>query len=139
MKKSRMIALVLTAALTCGAVGAAAAVSGGTEPPAAKAAPASAGAREQEPAFKDETVYVIANPDGSVKEIIVSDQMQNTSREEAQDAVSALGGVQNVKGDDCWMGTLDKELPVDMRISYTLDGRAVSAEEIGRASCRERV
>ena len=136
MKKSRIIALVLTAALTCGAVGAAAAVSGGTEAPAAKAAPAPASVNKQEPAFKDETVYVIANPDGSVKKIIVSDQMQNTSREAAQDAASALDGAQNVKGDDCWTGTLDKELPVDMRISYTLDGRAVSAEELAGKSGR---
>lgn len=136
MKKSRIIALVLTAALACGAVGAAAAAAGGTETPQEKAAPAPAGGRGQEPAFKDETVYVIANPDGSVKKIIVSDQVQNASKEEAQDAVSSLGDAQNVKGDDCWTGTLDKELPVEMRISYTLDGRAVSAEELAGKSGR---
>ena len=49
--------------------------------------------------------------------------------------VSALAaGKQNVKGDNCWQGTTDKPLPVTMHITYTLDGKSVSADALAGKS-----
>lgn len=110
-------------------------------------------------AAKDETVYVIANADGSVKKIIVSDWIKNSLNEKNLKDKSELKDVKNVKGDESYVmdsdnmrvwnadgadiyyqGTISKELPVDLKVSYKLDGKAVSAEEIagksGKATIR---
>lgn len=108
---------------------------------------------------KDETVYVIANADGSVKKIIVSDWIKNSLNEKNLKDKSELKDIKNVKGDESYVmdsdnmrvwnadgadiyyqGTISKELPVDLKVSYKLDGKAVSAEEIagksGKATIR---
>ena len=108
---------------------------------------------------KDETVYVIANADGSVKKIIVSDWIKNTLNEKNLKDKSELKDIKNVKGDESYVmdsdnmrvwnadgadiyyqGTISKELPVDLKVSYKLDGKAVSADEIagksGKATIR---
>ena len=110
-------------------------------------------------AAKDETVYVIANADGSVKKIIVSDWIKNSLSEKNLKDKSELKDVKNVKGDESYVmdsdnmrvwnadgediyyqGTISKELPVDLKVSYKLDGRSVSADEIagksGKATIR---
>lgn len=108
---------------------------------------------------KDETVYVIANADGSVKKIIVSDWIKNSLKEKNLKDKSELKDIKNVKGDESYVmdsdnmrvwnadgadiyyqGTISKELPVDLKVSYKLDGKAVSADEIagksGKATIR---
>lgn len=108
---------------------------------------------------KDETVYVIANADGSVKKIIVSDWIKNSLNENNLKDKSELKDIKNVKGDESYVmdsdnmrvwnadgadiyyqGTISKELPVDLKVSYKLDGKAVSADEIagksGKATIR---
>lgn len=108
---------------------------------------------------KDETVYVIANADGSVKKIIVSDWIKNSLNEKNLKDKSELKDIKNVKGDESYVmdsdnmrvwnadgadiyyqGTISKELPVDLKVSYKLDGKAVSADEIagksGKATIR---
>ncbi len=108
---------------------------------------------------KDETVYVIANADGSVKKIIVSDWIKNSLNEKNLKDKSDLKDIKNVKGDESYVmdsdnmrvwnadgadiyyqGTISKELPVDLKVSYKLDGKAVSADEIagksGKATIR---
>lgn len=108
---------------------------------------------------KDETVYVIANADGSVKKIIVSDWIKNSLNEKKLKDKSELKDIKNVKGDESYVmdsdnmrvwnadgadiyyqGTISKELPVDLKVSYKLDGKAVSADEIagksGKATIR---
>ena len=110
-------------------------------------------------AAKDETVYVIANADGSVKKIIVSDWIKNSLNEKNLKDKSELKDIKNVKGDESYVmdsdnmrvwnadgadiyyqGTISKELPVDLKVSYKLDGKAVSADEIagksGKATIR---
>ena len=85
-------------------------------------------------AEKDETVYVIANADGSTKKLIVSDQLKNMTTEAAQKEVSKLDNAEAVKGDVDWQGTVEKELPVEMKITYTLDGKTVTADELAGKS-----
>lgn len=108
---------------------------------------------------KDETVYVLAGADGSVREIIVSDWIKNTLNKETIADPAALDGVENVKGEESYtlndknmriwqaqgndiycQGTTGKELPVTLSVSYKLNGQPVSAEEIagksGKATIR---
>ncbi|MBQ8922280.1 MAG: hypothetical protein IJ060_09000 [Oscillospiraceae bacterium] len=104
-------------------------------------------------AEKDETVYVIANADGTVDKIIVSDWLRNgTGADEMQD-VSNLTDITNVKsdagyemngdgaivwdtkGEDLYyQGISENELPVDLRVTYLLDGQPISAEELAGKS-----
>ena len=81
-----------------------------------------------------ETVYIIANADGSAKKVIVSQQYDKDDPDAAKEAQSSLTDAQNVKGDNCWQGTTDKALPVTVAITYTLDGKAVSVEELAGKS-----
>lgn len=101
-------------------------------------------------ASKEETVYVIAGADGSVKKIIVSDWIRNESGEttikdrtnlsdvtvEKGDATYySLGGdgscVWDAAGNDVYyQGNISGELPVNVRIRYQLDGKNVTPEEL---------
>ena len=102
---------------------------------------------------KNETVYVLAGADGSVKKIIVSDWIKNVLGDGKLNDASDLSGIENVKGDEgytmgggntkvwdaegndiYYRGNIDRELPVSVKISYTLDGKPVSAEEIAGKS-----
>ncbi len=108
---------------------------------------------------KDETVYVLASADGSVDKVIVSDWVQNVRGDALIDDVTRLTGIENVKGDETYtlggenacvwdargndiyyQGSIGQELPVSVAVSYTLDGRAISPEELagksGRVSIR---
>ncbi len=98
---------------------------------------------------KDETVYVLANADGSVKKIIVSDWIKNTIGNDQISDKSDLTNIENVKGDESYtingdnmhvwdtegndiyyQGNIEKELPVGITVSYKLDGKTISAEEL---------
>jgi len=99
--------------------------------------------------FKDETVYVLANADGTVKKIIVSDWIKNTLSNEKINDVTELENIENVKGDEGYVlggnntcvwdargndiyyqGTIEKELPVNLSVSYKLDGKPISPNEL---------
>ena len=103
--------------------------------------------------MKDETVYVLAGADGSVQKIIVSDWIKNPEGESKITDSGALTDVENVKGDETYSmngdnmrvwdaqgndiycrGSIDKELPVGIRVSYELNGKAISAEELAGKS-----
>ncbi|MGN0451984.1 MAG: hypothetical protein ACI4FN_07740 [Acutalibacteraceae bacterium] len=107
---------------------------------------------EQKKPSKDETVYVLANADGSVKKIIVSDWIKNNGGKTVSDKTE-LSDIKNVKGDESYVmdtdnmrewnadgkdiyyqGTISKALPVDLKVSYELDGKPVSAESLGGKS-----
>ncbi|MCI8638261.1 MAG: hypothetical protein HFG41_03715 [Coprococcus sp.] len=68
-------------------------------------------------ASKDESVYVLTGSDGSVQEIIVSDWIKN-----------AAGG------DTYSQDRIEKELPVEMAVTYKLDGKKVSPAELAGKS-----
>ena len=103
-------------------------------------------------ADKQETVYVIAKADGSVKKIIVSELLKNADAAKTIIDKSELKDVENVKndntykmdgdsyvwdaeGDDIYyQGTIDKQLPVDMSINFKLDGKSVTTDELAGKS-----
>lgn len=97
---------------------------------------------------KEETVYIISNADGTTKKVIVSDWLKNGSHNATIEDETSLKDVKNVKGNESftnsgenykwaaegsdiyYQGTTDKTLPVDMKITYTLDGKTVTPDEI---------
>jgi len=110
---------------------------------------------EAERNVKDETVYVLAGADGFVRKIIVSDWVKNTQGDSTLNDVTELTGIENVKGNETctlggdhscvwdargndiyYQGNIDKELPVSVSVSYTLDGQPISPEELAGKSGR---
>lgn len=104
-------------------------------------------------ARRDETVYVIAGQDGSVQKIIVNNWLQNTDKAATLTDFSSLTNIQNVKGDETfttndkgglvwdaqgndiyYQGTSNKEVPVKMHITYKLDGKEITPEELSGKS-----
>lgn len=102
---------------------------------------------------KDETVYVIANSDGSVKKVIVSDWIKNAKADNEIVDASKLNDIKNVKGNETYtvnsdnmkvwdaegndiyyQGSTTKALPVDVNVTYMLDGKVMSAKEIAGKS-----
>jgi putative membrane protein len=109
-------------------------------------------------AGKEETVYIVANPDGTSKNVIVSEWLKNKDGSSSIEDTSNLKDIQNVKGDETftqdgdnitwqadgkdiyYQGTIDKELPVTEKVTYFLDGKEMSPEEMagksGKATIR---
>lgn len=102
---------------------------------------------------KDETVYVLAGADGSVEKIIVSDWIKNAVGSSSITDKSELANVENLKGDETYtmngdtmriwdaqgndiyyQGNIEKELPVDLRVSYKLDGKAIAPADLAGKS-----
>lgn len=106
---------------------------------------------------KEETVYVMAKNDGSAKQIIVSEWLKNVGKRELIKDYTELKHIENVKGEEAfdekngegtwkaegkdiyYQGEISKELPVDMKISYYLDGKAVSAKELAGKSGKVKI
>ena len=99
--------------------------------------------------FKDETVYVLANADGTVEKIIVSDWIKNKLSNDKIEDVTELENAENIKSDAgftlgsdnsrvwdahgndiYYQGTIEKELPVTISVTYKLDGKTVSPKEL---------
>lgn len=146
-KVRKLIALTLCMVLLVGNAAAHAFV--GRDNAAAK----TAAAAEADGVSKEETVYVLAGADGSVQKIIVSDWIKNPQGESKLTDTGALTDVENVKGDETYTmnadnlrvwdaqgndiyckGSIDKELPVGINVSYALDGKNISAEELAGKS-----
>ncbi len=106
-------------------------------------------------ANKNETVYVLAGADGSVQKLIVSDWIQNTLSSATLTDRTELTDIEPVKGDESYtlngdsmavwdakggdiyyQGSIEKELPVNLTVSYQLDGNAVSPAELAGQSGR---
>jgi putative membrane protein len=151
----KILAGVLAAAVSAGATGSIAYAKnlGKEEAASQMKEKAQAGASAERTASsaaacKDETVYVLCNTDSSVKNVVVSDWLKNAKAAGTLSDISTLSDIVNVKGDEIfaqsgdeldwsaqgndiyYKGTTDKELPVDVTISYFLDGKEVSPKEI---------
>lgn len=124
-----------------------------TAAPAQTGGTATAADSDTKTVDKDETVYVLAGADGSVQKIIVSDWIKNAIGSTTLTDVGTLGDVQNVKGDESYtmngdnmrvwdaagndiycQGSIEKELPVGLTVSYTLDGKAISPADLAGKS-----
>ena len=97
---------------------------------------------------KEESVYVKADASGKVKKTTVSEWLKNPEKGTISDT-SELKDIKNVKGDETfetgsnnnvswksegndiyYQGTIDKELPVDVKVSYKLDGKSISPKDL---------
>lgn len=100
---------------------------------------------------KDETVYVLANAEGEAKRVIVSDWLTNPDGEKDLADATTLKDAKAVKGsaflkDGVWynadgadvyyQGDAENPLPVNLTVSYTLDGEAKTAAEMTGKSGR---
>lgn len=97
---------------------------------------------------KDETVYVKCEADGSIQNITVSDWLKNKDKSATIKDSSILENIKNVKGDEkstgsgadmswtangkeiYYQGTTDEDLPVDVKVTYQLDGKDITAKEL---------
>ncbi len=98
--------------------------------------------------FKEESVYIKADPSGKVTETTVTEWLKNPGKGNLSDE-SGLSDIKNVKGEETftqgdenaltwksegediyYQGTTDGELPVGVKVSYKLDGKAISAKEL---------
>lgn len=108
---------------------------------------------EQSGITKEETVYVLAGADGSTQKIIVSDWIKNAIGADSVKDRSELSDIENVNGEESYtfdgsdtyvwdakgndiyyQGNIEKELPVEVAVSYKLDGKAVTPAELAGKS-----
>lgn len=162
----RDVSVVMTALLVCGSVGvpAEAKETGGyirenglaavqKLEPEVKTAGATLSDQDKKQLEKEETVYVIADANGSPQKLIVSDWLKNAMGSEAVEDTTELTNIVNVKGDESfkqkegflgvwdaagndiyYQGNIEKELPVDMKVTYRLNGKTVSPDELAGQS-----
>ena len=101
---------------------------------------------------KDETVYVFTSADGTQKKIIVSDWLKNMNSEASITDASNLTDIKNVKGDEkftqngdgltwdangsdiYYQGTSTEKSPIGIKVSYKLDGKDITPEELAGKS-----
>ncbi len=112
---------------------------------------------ETEEAGKEETVYVVANADGSAKNVIVSEWLKNKDGEATLKDASDLKDIENVKGEEAftqngdqltweaggndiyYQGTTDKKLPITEKVTYFLDGKEMTPQEIAGKSGKVKI
>lgn len=98
--------------------------------------------------YKSETVYAKTDEDGKINSVIVSDQLKNIDSAGTLTDTSTLSDIENVKGDEkfskqngkliwntdkkdiCYQGTTTQPLPINVKITYTLDGKKVTAKDL---------
>ena len=101
---------------------------------------------------KDETVYVFTDSEGKVSDVIVNEWLKNSDNSEVIQDASTLTDIENVSGDETfeeksgklewqadgsdiyYQGHTDAAPPVSIKVTYTLDGKIVSPEEIAGKS-----
>ncbi len=98
---------------------------------------------------KDEMVYVLSGADGGVKKIIVSDWIKNALKSKTINDKTELTDIENVGGSESYtqksdssivwdaqgndiyyQGNIKKDLPVNMSVTYKLDGKKVPPSEL---------
>ncbi len=104
-------------------------------------------------AGKEETVYILADAKGSAHQVIVSEWLKNGNGDSQLKDRTSLKDIQNVKGyekfetdedgnliwqadgaDIYYQGTADREVPVEVKLSYRLDGKEIEPEELAGKS-----
>lgn len=106
---------------------------------------------------KEETVYVLADSTGKSKEVIVSDHLINQGDKATLEDASTLKDITNVKGNETftrngtkltwqadgndiyYQGTSKEAAPVDEKITYYLDGKEITPEELAGKSGKVKV
>lgn len=107
---------------------------------------------------KEETVYVISDANGNITKTIVSDWLKNKDGSETLTDKTDLKNIENVKtdagyttrdnneitwnakGEDIYyQGSSDKALPVDVKLTYYLDGKEISPKELAGQSGKVKI
>lgn len=106
---------------------------------------------------KSETVYVNADASGNVKNITVSNWLKNGSGASELTDVTELNDVVNVKGDETftkdgdiyvwaadgsdiyYQGETSEALPVNVKVTYYLDGKEINPSELAGKSGKVRI
>lgn len=101
---------------------------------------------------KDETVYVNLNPDGSLREVIITDKIHSDDPKAVVEDKSDLKDIEVIKGgsikeqkdgkiiwqmeanDLYYRGKSTKKLPFDMSIKYFLDGKEMKPSKLAGKS-----
>lgn len=110
-------------------------------------------AENSEDADKEETVYVLADADGSANDVTVSTWLKNADGSEGLNDKTNLTDIENVKGyegykdngdgtitwaangsDIYYQGKSNEKLPVDVKITYKLDGEDIEPSELAGKS-----
>jgi len=114
--------------------------------------------QDREQLTKEETVYVIADAGGSTKKLIVSDWLKNAIGSDQLEDVTELTNISNVKGEESfqkgsgpltvwdaagndiyYQGNIQKELPIELKVSYYLNGRQISPEKLAGQSGKVKI
>lgn len=112
-------------------------------------APVLAADAKEDKVDKSETVYVKAKADGTVKETKVNDLLDISGKEGEIEDYSTLTDIKNKEGDEeytqsndgtvlwenhgeniSYEGKSDKELPVDVKVSYYLNGKKMKPKDM---------
>ena len=153
-RATKIISLALCAAVLSTAVGTSVfALAGEGKESKAENTSANINVSAETDTSKDETVYVLAGADGTVQKIIVSDWIKNAMTSDSLDDKTELSDIENIKGDESftlggdnscvwdaqgndiyYQGNIEKELPVQMSVCYTLDGQAIAPEALAGQS-----
>lgn len=153
-RATKIISLALCAAVLSTAVGTSVfALAGEGKESKAENTSANINVSAETETSKDETVYVLAGADGTVQKIIVSDWIKNAMTSDSLDDKTELSDIENIKGDESftlggdnscvwdaqgndiyYQGNIEKELPVQMSVRYTLDGKAIAPEALAGQS-----
>ena len=112
----------------------------------------SSGSEDGTAVVKKETVYVLADADGTSNKVIVSDWLSGSAGNGAVTDVSDLTDIEVVKGnstmtedgakkvwnvsdgDVYYRGNSNAEVPVAVHVTYLLDGKEISAKDIAGKS-----
>ena len=105
---------------------------------------------------KKETVYVEMNADGTVNKTTVSDVLKVKGKDNISD-VSDLTDITNISGDEAfttdngkliwenkgkdisYQGTTTKSAPIDIKVSYYLDDKEISPEDLAGKSGKVKI
>lgn len=108
-------------------------------------------------ADKDESVYLISDANGNVNKTIVVDHLKNKDKKDTLEDVSNLSDIENVKGkekftqsgdkltwqaggkDIYYQGTATAEPPVTQKVTYYLDGKEISPEDLAGKSGKVKI
>lgn len=108
-------------------------------------------------ADKDESVYLISDANGNVNKTIVVDHIKNKDKKDTLEDASNLSDIENVKGkekftqsgdkltwqaggkDIYYQGTATEEPPVTQKVTYYLDGKEISPEDLAGKSGKVKI
>lgn len=106
---------------------------------------------------KEETVYVFADANGNQSHVVVNEKLKNKSGQKTVSDVSNLKDINNISGDETftsngsklswaadgnsitYQGTTDEKAPVSIKVTYYLNGKQISADELAGKSGKVKI